>query len=109
LLVAGALAVGAPAAVTPNVRGVLVVARSLVCPADEPCDPPAISGTLVFSRSGRVVARARLAPTGRFALRLAPGRYAVRLAPPPSEGVLSPTTVRIARSGTTWLRLTLTA
>jgi hypothetical protein len=109
LVLAGAFAVAAaPAAVTPNVRGTVDVARSLYCPSDEPCDPPMYSGALVFSRSGHVVARAKVT-RGRFALRLGAGRFALRLDPLPPKGKLKPAVVQIPSSGAKSLHLTVAA
>jgi len=108
LVVAAALTAAAPAATTPNVRGVIAIPRSDVCPPDEPCDPTGASGSLVFWRAGKVAARAELAPTGRFALRLAPGRYTIRLSPP-LRALVSPATVRVPESGRIWLRLSVTS
>ena len=54
LILAAVLAASASASTVPNVRGVLVIPRSAVCPPDEPCDPPRSTGSLVFSRFGNV-------------------------------------------------------
>lgn len=48
-----------------------------VCQVGKPCDAP-MHGTLVFARSGRVVARVRPAAGGRYRVALAPGIYDVR-------------------------------
>ena len=108
LILAAVLAASVSASTVPNVRGVLVIPRSAVCPPDDPCDPPRSTGSLVFSRFGKVAARAELTATGTFALRLAPGRYAVRLSPP-LRALVSPATVRVPKSGRVWLRLTVVA
>jgi len=109
LVAAGALAAGASAATAPNVSGTLSVSRALVCPTDEPCDPPMFDGMLVFSRSGRVAARVRVSPTGRFSVRLAPGRYAIRVAPAPPRGTLAPAAVLVPAAKTVSLRLRIAA
>src|SRR2546423_13009486 len=67
-----------------------------VCAAGEPCSEPAKNVTLVFSRNGRVVRRARTNDQGRYRIALAPGLYAVRLTPKPSIGRgLEPGRVRV--------------
>jgi hypothetical protein len=48
-----------------------------VCETGEPCTRPAPNVRLVFSRSGRIVARTRSALDGSYRLRLKPGAYAV--------------------------------
>lgn len=57
-----------------------------VCMLGKPCSEPAVRAVLAFSRGGRVVARARVGPGGRYELRLAPGTYAVRQLPAPKIG-----------------------
>src|SRR2546423_11589002 len=57
-----------------------------VCAAGDPCSEPAKNVTLVFSRNGRVVRRARTNDQARYRVALAPGPYAVRLTPKPSIG-----------------------
>ena len=106
LVVAAVFAAGAPAATTPNVRGVLAVPRGNSCPPDEPCDPTGATGSLVFWRFGKVAARAELAATGTFALRLAPGRYTIRLSPP-LRALVSPATVSVPKTGRIWLKLAI--
>ena len=51
--------------------------RFPVCRQGAACDGPA-QVTLVFSRSGRDVARTRSTPAGRYRIALTPGYYAVR-------------------------------
>lgn len=51
-----------------------------VCVAGVPCSEPAAGAVLVFERDGRVAARVRVGPAGRYAVKLAPGVYAVRTA-----------------------------
>ena len=48
-----------------------------VCRVDEPCEEPARGVKLVFSRSGKVVARATTNQKGWYRVTLRPGRYAV--------------------------------
>jgi hypothetical protein len=70
-----------------------------VCQIGKPCSEPAVGVVLVFSRDGRVAARARTGAGGRYAVRLAPGFYAVRLTTAPKIGSgLTPRQVRV-RSG----------
>ena len=75
-----ALAVPATSATTPSgLRG--IVRRgpvTPVCRVAVPCDEPAAGVVLVFSQSGRVVARATTGRAGGYRLVLRPGRYAVR-------------------------------
>ena len=71
-----------------------------VCVAGQPCSEPAKNVTLVFSRNGRVVRRARTNDQGRYRVALAPGRYRV-VAPARTAGVgrgLDPTSVTVPRS-----------
>jgi hypothetical protein len=49
-----------------------------VCRVGEPCDAPAPNVTLLFLRSGRVVARTRTDELGRYRITLRPATYAVR-------------------------------
>ena len=70
-----------------------------VCVAGQPCSEPAKGVTLVFSRNGQVVRRARTNDHGRYRVALAPGLYAVRLTPKPSIGRgLEPLRARVLRS-----------
>jgi hypothetical protein len=100
-----ALAAAGWSGASPNVRGTLVVPRAVYCISDDPCDPPAIDYTLVFTRRGRASVRAHIGSTGRFALSLAPGTYAVRLTPAPPRGRLTPTSVVVP--GTLRLRVSV--
>jgi hypothetical protein len=69
-----------------------------VCVAGQPCSEPAKDVTLVFSRNGRVVRRARTNDQGRYRVALAPGLYTVRLTPKPSIGRgLEPLRARVLR------------
>jgi hypothetical protein len=49
-----------------------------VCRVGLPCSRPAVGVTLVFSRGGRVRARAVTAKDGSYRITLAPGIYGVR-------------------------------
>jgi hypothetical protein len=49
-----------------------------VCVAEQPCSEPAPNITLLFSRNGRVVARAVTNGLGRYRVRLPAGLYSVR-------------------------------
>ena len=70
-----------------------------VCVAGQPCSEPAKDVTLVFSRNGRVVRRARTNDQGRYRVALLPGLYAVRLTPKPSIGRgLEPVKARVVRA-----------
>jgi len=86
---------------------VLVIPRAFVCPSEAPCDPAPFSGTLAFSRSGRVVARVRVAGGRRLAVHLASGRYAIRFLPAPRPWTLAPAAARVPRTAAVSLRLTL--
>jgi len=106
LLLAGSL----DATLTPNVRGTVPTPSgggdtvSVKCFPDEPCDPPIgmVVTSVVFSRPGHATVRIR-AVGGSFALHLVPGTY--RIALQPSSGAVSPTTVRVPRTGTVRLHL----
>jgi len=70
-----------------------------VCVAGQPCSEPAKNVTLVFSRNGRVVRRARTNDQGRYRVALAPGLYSVRLTPKPRIGRgLEPVRARVLRA-----------
>lgn len=69
---------------------------SPVCVAEQPCTGPAGHLTLLFWRSGRVVARTTTDSVGRFRIRLAPARY--RVSRPAATNVgrgLEPVLVRV--------------
>ena len=57
-----------------------------VCRTGMPCNEPAVGAVLAFLRDGRVAARVRIGPGGRYRVRLAAGTYTVRLVPPPKIG-----------------------
>ena len=50
-----------------------------VCIAELPCSAPAAGAVIVFSRSGREVARTRTAANGTYRMALRPGTYSVRV------------------------------
>ena len=50
-----------------------------VCIAEQPCSAPMAGAMIVFSRSGRDVARTRTAPNGTYRMALTPGKYSVRV------------------------------
>jgi hypothetical protein len=82
-----ALAVPAGATTGSGLRGVVTRGpTSPVCRAGEPCSAPAAKVTLVFSRGGRVAARATTDPTGHYRVVLRAGTYAVR-SPAVSGGI----------------------
>jgi hypothetical protein len=71
-------ALATSAAAKSGLRGqVLIDPAYPVCKVGEPCTKPAPHVWLVFSRSGRTVARTRTGPDGRYRLGLRPGVYAV--------------------------------
>jgi|SRR5437588_10500354 len=70
-----------------------------VCTAEQPCSEPAENVTLVFSRNGQVVRRAKTNDQGRYRVALVPGLYAVRLTKKPSVGRgLEPGRARVMRA-----------
>lgn len=82
LLSTAALATAAGAQATP-LRGTLTgtVTRgpiAPVCVAEQPCDEPAASVTLLFVRHAAVVGRAVSDSAGHYRVRLPAGTYAVR-------------------------------
>jgi hypothetical protein len=50
-----------------------------VCIAEEPCSAPMPGAMIVFSRSGREVARTRTSSNGAYRIALIPGTYSVRV------------------------------
>ena len=66
-----------------------------VCQVGTPCSEPAVGAVLVFSRNGRVAARARTGAGGRYSVRLPVGLYAVQLSPPQKIGGFSPRQARV--------------
>jgi hypothetical protein len=69
---------------------------SPACVAEQPCTEPASRLTLLFWRSGRIVARTTTDLAGRFRIGLAPARYRVSRAAPTTVGRgLEPVLVRV--------------
>ena len=68
-----------------------------VCRVDVPCDAPAAGLVLVFSRSGRVVARTTTNRNGAYRLALLPGRYGVTTARRTLGSGLTPRSVLVPR------------
>ena len=88
-----------------NVTGTIDRGPIATCPADEPCDPPAVASALVFSREGAAPVTVRVGPDSSFALHLDPGGYAIATAPPVFGGGVEPSWVRVPDTGTVVLRL----
>jgi hypothetical protein len=88
-----------------NVAGTVDRGPIATCPADEPCDPPAVASALVFSREGAPPVTVRVGPDGSFALHLDPGAYAIAAAPPVFHGGVEPSSVRVPDTGTVFFRL----
>ena len=65
-----------------------------VCRTDVPCDAPA-QVTLVFTRAGNVVARAKSDAEGRYRVAILAGYYAVRTQPRIGFGAMRPTNVHV--------------
>jgi hypothetical protein len=73
-----------------------------VCRVGMPCNAPADGAVLLFARDGRVAARVRIGPTGRYTVRLAAGAYLVRQATAPRIGFgIRPDRARVARGVST--------
>jgi len=68
-----------------------------VCRADVPCDAPA-QVALVFTRAGKVLARARSDAEGHYKVALPPGYYVVRTDPRIGFGVIRPLNVHVRKS-----------
>jgi hypothetical protein len=67
-----------------------------VCRTGMPCNELAVGATLAFTRNGRIAARVRVGPGGRYAVRLRAGTYVVRPLPPSKIGFgIRPDRVRI--------------
>jgi Carboxypeptidase regulatory-like domain len=65
-----------------------------VCRVDVPCDEPAVSVVLAFTRHGKTT-RARTDDQGRYRVRLAPGYYAVRTTGKGLGSSIKPSRVRV--------------
>jgi carboxypeptidase family protein len=94
-----ALAGSAASTTTPSgLRGVVMRGPiTPVCRVDVPCDAPAAGVVLVFSRSGRVVARTTTNRNGAYRLPLQPGRYGVTTARRTIGSGLTPRSVLVPR------------
>ena len=68
-----------------------------VCREGVPCDEPAANVVLVFTQSGRVVARTTTGRNGTYRLALRPGRYGVRTTTRTLGSGLSPRVVLVPR------------
>ena len=69
-----------------------------VCRITEPCEEPARGVRLIFSRSGKVVARATTNQKGWYRVTLRPGRYTVGTQNPRVSRNLSPKTATVPTS-----------
>jgi hypothetical protein len=87
------------AVLTGSLHGVVMRGPTApVCRVGMPCNAPADGVVLVFTRDGRVAARVRIGPTGRYTVRLAAGAYLVRQATAPRIGFgIRPDRVRVVR------------
>ena len=70
-----------------------------VCRVNEPCEEPARGVRLVFSRAGKVVARATTNQKGWYRVTLRAGRYAVSTANPRVAKNFSPKSATVPKSG----------
>ena len=86
-------AAGGPTAGKTTVRGTVVLSPAQpVCRLGSSCSKPLPGFKLVFSRSGKVVARVTTDARAHYRVVLPPGRYAVAS---PRRGALRPSRVRI--------------
>jgi hypothetical protein len=69
-----------------------------ICRVGVPCDEPAGNVVLVFTQSGRVVARTTTGRAGNYRLTLRPGKYGVRTTTFKLGSGLSPQVVLVPRS-----------
>ena len=94
LLAACGNAAGGPTAAKTVVKGSVVLCPSSpVCRMGSTCSRPLPGLRLVFSRAGKVVARAKTDSRARYRVTLEPGRYAVTT---PRRGSLQPRRVRVS-------------
>jgi hypothetical protein len=68
-----------------------------VCRITEPCEEPARGVRLVFSRAGKVVARATTNQKGWYRVTLRPGRYAVTTSNPRIGKNLTPKSATVPK------------
>jgi hypothetical protein len=107
----GSSPLGLPATTAPgsgeviNVSGTVDRGPIATCPADEPCDPPAVASAIVFTPAGGPSVTVRVAPDGSFALHLDPGKYSIDAAPPAFHGGVEPSSVLVPQTGSLVLRL----
>lgn len=85
-------AAGGSAGKTVVTGSVVLSPSSPVCRFGSPCSKPLPHFELVFSRSGKVVARVKTDSHARYRVGLEPGRYAVRAV---RRGSLQPRRVRV--------------
>jgi hypothetical protein len=101
IAVLGALALGcgsAGGATATGLKGkVMRGPTQPVCQINEPCEEPARGVRLVFSRAGKVVARATTDKKGWYRVTLRPGRYAVTTQNPRVGRNLTPKSATAAR------------
>jgi hypothetical protein len=70
-----------------------------VCQVGKPCSEPMARALLIFTRNGRVAARARSDPQGHYSVRLRLGTYAVTLGVRPKLGSgIQPRTITLRRA-----------
>lgn len=87
-----------PATIPSGLRGIVMRGPiTPVCRVGVPCDEPAANVVLVFSKSGRVVARTTTARNGGYRLTLRPGRYGVTTARRTIGSGLTPRIVLVPR------------
>jgi hypothetical protein len=103
IAVLGALALGcgstAGGATATGLKGkVMRGPTQPVCQITEPCEEPARGVRLVFSRAGKVVARATTDKQGWYRVTLKPGGYAVSTQNPRVSVRLTPKSATVARA-----------
>ena len=70
-----------------------------VCQVGTPCTAPMADAVLVFTRNGRVIARARSDAHGRYSVQLRVGTYSVSMAVRPKIGSgVKPQMIRLSRA-----------
>ena len=101
IAVLGALALGcgsAGGATATGLKGkVMRGPTQPVCNINEPCEEPARGVRLVFSRAGKVIARAKTDQKGWYRVTLRPGPYAVSTQNPRVSMRFSPKSATVAR------------
>ena len=91
-------ATAAPATTASGLRGIVMRGPiTPVCRVGVPCDEPAAGVVLLFSQSGRVVARTTTGAKGGYRLTMRPGRYSVTTTRIARVGRLTPQTVLVPR------------